>query len=601
MRKGMKKQNIIDVPVKSLNASNDIKESFIHKVRKLFLSSIAKKVALVFSISILILGMLIVFIMLKSIQFKNEYNALVNNIFNINEFKVNIISQPNKIMNSCLVGDDLEKGSQIESAKAILTFLDKLQSDIETDQKYFGNLGAINAVRKPTENYIAYIQEIYDMGTDGKYPAVTPDIQKIIKDMGVEGSQISNNLSSLLTLELGRSSDLQQEIDRNFKELIILCIVIFVLAVIISIFLFVLIIKHITSSIKQLRTELLYMSEGDLSRGKVDIRSNDEIEQLAYNFNIMSENLKKVIANVRKAAIEIKDAAEVVSRSTVENEKGSENISTALDNMAQSMDNQKTETNNAIDLMKKIKIISQDVNTKVSDISLSAANALKKAEIGNVNLSEYMIQLKDVNKTMEDVVQVSDVFIKQTSEMNSILGLINGISNQTNLLSLNASIEAARAGNAGKGFAVVADEIRKLSDNSKHLVEQIANIVNTIQLSMNDMTQKLANSRDELEKSNDMVNITMGSFQDIRDANNVECEMVLDIKRMMEELFVDVTNIADSMERIEYATNENTMVSQDISATVQEETANLEEVTSRMELLENLTKNLEDLVLKFKL
>lgn len=601
MKQGMKEPNIIDIPEESLNAKNEMRESFIHKVRKLLLSSIAKKVAFVFSISILVLGMLIVFIMVKSIQFNNEYNTLVNNIFNINEIKVNIISQPNKIMNSCLVGDDLEKGSQIEGAKAILTFLDKLQSDIETDQKYFGNLGAINAVRTPTENYIAYIQQIYDMGADGKYPAVNADIQKIVKDMGVVGGQISNNLSSLLTLELVRSADLQQEIDKNFKELIIMCITIFVLAVIISIFLFVLIIKHITSSIKQLRTELLYMSEGDLSRGKVNIRSNDEVEQLAYNFNIMSENLKKVIANVRKAAIEIKDAAEVVSRSTVENEKGSENISTALDNMAQGMDNQRTETNNAIALMKKIKTISQDVNTKVSDISLSAANALKKADIGNVKLSEYMVQLKDVNMTMEDVVKVSDVFIKQTREMNSILGLINGISNQTNLLSLNASIEAARAGNAGKGFAVVADEIRKLSDNSKELVEQIANIVNTIQLSMNDMTQKLANSRDELEKSNDMANVTMGSFKDIRDANDVECARVLDIKRMMEELFLDVTNIADSMERIEYATNENTMVSQDISATVEEETANLEEVTSRMELLEDLTKNLEDLVLKFKL
>ena len=600
MRLRIKKPNTV-VLGESINAKNETRESLIHKVRKLFLSSIAKKVALVFSISILVLGMLIVFIMIKSIQFNSEYSTLVNNIFNINEIKVNIISQPNKIMNSCLVGDDLETGSQMESAKAILTFIDKLQADIETDQKYFGNLGAINAVRAPTESYIAYIQQIYDMGVDGKYPAVNANIQKIVKDMGVVGGQISNSLSSLLTLELVRSADLQQEIDKNFKELIIMCITIFVLAVIISIFLFVLIIKHITSSIKQLRTELLYMSEGDLSRGKVDIRSNDEVEQLAYNFNIMSENLKKVIANVRKAAIEIKDAAEVVSRSTVENEKGSENISTALDNMAQGMDNQRTETNNAIALMKKIKTISQDVNTKVSDISLSAANALKKAEIGNVKLSEYMVQLKDVNMTMEDVVKVSDVFIKQTLEMNNILGLINGISNQTNLLSLNASIEAARAGNAGKGFAVVADEIRKLSDNSKELVKQIANIVNTIQLSMNDMTQKLANSRDELEKSNDMAEVTMGSFRDIRDANDVECAMVLDIKRMMEELFLDVTNIADSMERIEYATNENTMVSQDISATVEEETANLEEVTSRMELLEDLTKNLEDLVLKFKL
>ncbi|NLE24853.1 MAG: hypothetical protein GX625_05835, partial [Clostridiaceae bacterium] len=176
-----------------------------------------------------------------------------------------------------------------------------------------------------------------------------------------------------------------------------------------------------------------------------------------------------------------------------------------------------------------------------------------------------------------------------------------GISNQTNLLSLNASIEAARAGEAGRGFAVVADEIRKLSDSSEELVGQIATIVNTLQSSMNDMTRKLANSREELDKSNDMAKITMGSFGDIKDANCVECEMVLDIKRMMQELFTGVTNIVDSMERIEKATSENTMASQDISATVEEETANLEEVAGRMEQLKNLTNNLEDLVLKFKL
>ena len=269
--------------------------------------------------------------------------------------------------------------------------------------------------------------------------------------------------------------------------------------------------------------------------------------------------------------------------------------------MAKSMDDQQSETDKTIVLMKEIKDISQDVNGKVSDISVSATNALDKAEIGNVKLSEYMVQLKDVNTTMEEVVQASDVFVKQINEMNSILDLIRGISNQTNLLSLNASIEAARAGEAGRGFAVVADEIRKLSDSSEELVGQIATIVNTLQSSMNDMTRKLANSLDELDKSNDMAKITMGSFGDIKDANCVECEMVLDIKRMMQELFTGVTNIVDSMERIEKATSENTMASQDISATVEEETANLEEVAGRMEQLKNLTNNLEDLVLKFKL
>lgn len=576
-------------------------ESPLRKLRKSFLNSIAKKIAFIFSISIIIFGLLIVFILSKSIQFNNEYNNLVNNIFQINEMKVNIISQPNKIMNSCLMGDDLATGSQMESAKDILTFLDKLKAELETDNKYFGNLGAINAVRNPAEKYIAYIQEIYDMGVDGKYPSPNPDIQKIVKDMGVEGGQISNNLSSLLTLELARSADIQQEIEKNFKELIILCIVIFAIAVIASIFLFIIIIKRITTSIKKLKTELLHMSEGDLSRERVNISSNDEVEELAYNFNIMSDSLKKVIANVRKATIEIKDAAEVVTRSTIENEKGSENIAFALENMARSMDNQQTETDSTIILMKEIKDISQDVNDKVSDISISATNALDKAEIGNIKLSEYMVQLKDVNTTMEEVVQASNVFVKQINEMNSILDLIRGISNQTNLLSLNASIEAARAGDAGRGFAVVADEIRKLSDSSEELVEQIAKIVNTLQFSMNDMTKKLSNGLDELDKSNDMAKVTMGSFGEIKDANGVECAMVLDIKRMMKELFTGVTNIVDSMEKIEKATNENTIVSQDISATVEEETANLEEVASRMEQLNDLTNTLEDLVLKFKL
>ena len=212
-----------------------------------------------------------------------------------------------------------------------------------------------------------------------------------------------------------------------------------------------------------------------------------------------------------------------------------------------------------------------------------------------------MVQLKDVNATMEEVAQVSEAFVNQTHEMNKILDSIRDISNQTNLLSLNASIEAARAGDAGRGFAVVADEIRKLSDSSEELVEKIAKIVNSIQLSLTEMKQKLSNGLSELEKSNDMANITMGSFRDIKDANDVECAMALDIKEMMDELFKGITNIAESMAQIENATNENTVVSQDISATVEEETANLEEVASKMGLLEDLTKNLEDLVLKFKL
>jgi tetrahydromethanopterin S-methyltransferase subunit F len=118
--KARPKKSGSDTFVETLNN----KKSFIYKARKLLFNSIAKKIALIFSISIIIFGFLIVFILLKSIHFNNEYNNLVDNIFHINEIRVNIISQPNKILNSCLVGDDLKTGSHMESAKGILTFLD---------------------------------------------------------------------------------------------------------------------------------------------------------------------------------------------------------------------------------------------------------------------------------------------------------------------------------------------------------------------------------------------------------------------------------------------------------------------------------------------
>lgn len=577
------------------------RKSGIRKISDLFWNSIGKKIALVFLFSVVVLVFLIVFILLKSVHFNDKYNNLVNNVFRINEIRVNIISQPNKILNSCLAGDSLEEGAHLENAKAFLAFLDELKADLETDNRYFGNIGAVNSVRGPAEKYVAYIEEIYNKSADGKYPPADSEIQKIVKDMGIAGNQVSNNLSSLLTLELARSSDLQQEIAKEFRQLIITSVVISALAVVISIFLFVIIISRISTSIKKLRTEFVYMAEGDLSREKVNITTNDEIGQLADNFNIMSDNLKNIISSVRKAALEINEVTEAVMKSTVENEKGSENIAFALENMSKSMDDQRTETNRVLDMMKDIQKISQDVTSKVSDISVNAANALEKAEIGNVKLSEYMVQLKDVNMTMEEVVRVSEAFVEQTHQMIIILNSIREISNQTNLLSLNASIEAARAGDTGKGFAVIADEIRKLSDSTEELVGQIAGIVNSIQVSLTEMKEKLANSLVELEKSNDMANVTMGSFRDIKDANDIECAMVMDIKRMMEELFQGIMNMAESMAQIENATNENTAVSQDISATVEEETANLEEVSGKMAFLENLTKNLESLVLKFKL
>jgi methyl-accepting chemotaxis protein len=322
---------------------------------------------------------------------------------------------------------------------------------------------------------------------------------------------------------------------------------------------------------------------------------------LADAFNEMSKSLKDIIKKVYTMSHEIENSTKVVTESVTENTNGSVRISESIDEMSHRMNEQKAESDSAMGRVFEMESISGKITQSADRIEERADQSMKMAEKGNDNINQYVKQLSNVNSVMDQVASVATKLSDSTKEMNAILNSITEIASQTNLLSLNASIEAARAGEAGRGFAVVASEIRKLAEDSQSAAARIGSIISEVQVDANNMSSKMAEGLDQLQKGNVLADMTSKSFAEIKQGTETVNGDIKVIIAEIEELSGIIINVSDNMKQIDEKTGENVIVTSEISATVTEQTANLEEVSATAVILSDLATDLENAVSAFKL
>lgn len=216
--------------------------------------------------------------------------------------------------------------------------------------------------------------------------------------------------------------------------------------------------------------------DGDLTV-RVDCESNDEIGMLTCNFNSFVEQIRLVVVDVKNAAEQLTFSAREMSTATMSMSDNvqsqaatTEEITSTVDMLNEGVDETVTRTttqNERLaelnDMMSELSEIVSHINSDVNETRNFTQEIAGNTETGNQSLHK-------LQETMNTIIQSS-------REMTSIIMLINEISEKINLLALNASIEAARAGDAGRGFAVVADEISKLADQTAHSLKEIGNLV----------------------------------------------------------------------------------------------------------------------------
>jgi methyl-accepting chemotaxis protein len=383
----------------------------------------------------------------------------------------------------------------------------------------------------------------------------------------------------------------------EFVSTILICIFLCIIAALIIAFLFS---RSISNPIKRLSKDAEAISAGDLTRSVELLKSEDEIGKLSKDFSGMHQNLRRLITEVSEMSDKCSVAADEMLTSSSMVNKASNQIATAMNELSQGANEQATASekgnNMIIEVVSGLKIISGD---------MIAADELSEQAVKTVNKGEESVQYQAIkmneNKLVaSEVADAINALDEKSKEIGEILGVINDISAQTNLLSLNAAIEASRAGEQGKGFTVVASEIRRLAGQSSASAARIDTIVKEVQAGVKDAVIKMGKAKSVVEDQEKALEVTIEAFQNIANAVSDIGVSVRKTADISTSLNTKANEAGDAIGEIASLSEETAASTEEVAASTEEQIAILGQIIESNENLSKISDDLKKSIGKFQ-
>ena len=331
--------------------------------------------------------------------------------------------------------------------------------------------------------------------------------------------------------------------------------------------------NYLSRSIDNILTEMDKFSQGDLTVQVIPERTNDEIGKLFLGFNTVVHNMNQILQAVTEAVHATASASNEISSSAEQMAAGT-----------QEQSSQSREISLSVEEMTKTIFETTTIASKAANASKQSGNIAKE---GGNDVEQTIYGMNRI----ADVVNKSAVTVqalgKNSDQIGEIVQVINDIADQTNLLALNAAIEAARAGEQGRGFAVVADEVRKLAERTSKATKEIAAMIKQIQKDTEDAVVSMKAGTQEVHKGKTLADKAGDSLKKIITYADDVVDMVNKVAASSEHQSLTAEQISKNIEGITTVTHESAQGVQQIAVAAED--------------LNRLTNNLQELVARFKI
>ncbi|MDQ1291042.1 MAG: methyl-accepting chemotaxis protein, partial [Nitrospirota bacterium] len=282
--------------------------------------------------------------------------------------------------------------------------------------------------------------------------------------------------------------------------------------------------------------------EGDLTK-RVPVHGTDEIATMGGYFNLFIEKLQKMIGKVAHVTDKVASASVELSATAEEISKGTDTLTSRASQTAAAV---------------------EEMNATVSQVAQNSGKAatlaqetVKTAKDGGSVVSDTISGMQQLSDAVSSSATIISELGKSSDQIGEIVRVIEDIADQTNLLALNAAIEAARAGEQGRGFAVVADEVRKLAERTTKATKEIGDMIRQIQQDTRGAVESMQQGTVKVTSGVDLVNKTGEALARIVEMVSESADMIRQIAVASEEQSVATQQIANDIENVAKVTKES--------------------------------------------
>ncbi len=480
-----------------------------------------------------------------------------------------------------------------ETHEAYNALEDRFKKNMDTkEENQFFELIATN------DNKVSelFLNEIVPAVQQGDELAVKVGRQEA-RSLSVETSEVFDELRELIKQQ---REDALLQANQSLDRSIIVLVISIIISIILSAIIIYIVNRMIQTNLKNVIQMATDISDGNLSIEDSTYDGKDEIGQLSKAMNTMLSSLRNMIGEINKVSVTVSSKSEEMTQSSNEVKESSEQIASTMQELSSGAEEQASSSSQISETMSQFIEKLTNANKQGMNVSHTVEDVKKMTMQGSELMEQSVNQMNTIDSIVKDAVSKVKGLDHQSQEISNLVSVIRDIAEQTNLLALNAAIEAARAGEQGKGFAVVADEVRKLAEQVSSSVVDITDIVHKVQHESKAVAGSLEAGYGQVEEGTKQIHVTGQTFKEI---NNLISEVVQQVNHITKDL-AEVTESGEDMNQsivnIASVSEESAAGIEQTAASAQQTSASMEEISQNVTELTNLAENLNRLVTRFR-